>query len=136
MKTRNLILMIVGSLIVIAVVVFGIVELAKAQTPTPRPNVPLLQTGGIYNAGCQPVEPFATVVKVCWVRTDTTEPTELGCVDSFGGAEARMDLDIVLSINEIAEVRCYVVSDQGVPSDYSENAGIVDFTQPGRPYVK
>jgi len=136
MKTRNIILLAIFGVILIAVGIFGIVEVAKSQTPTPRPNVPLLQTGGIYNAGCQPVEPFDTVVKACWVRTDTTEPQELGCVDSIGGAEARMDLNMIINVNEVAEVRCYVVSEQGVPSDYSENAGIVDFTQPGRPFVR
>lgn len=128
-------LRIVYALLVIAAALI-LVRIATAQTPTPRPNVPLLQTGGIFNAGCQPVAPYDTVVQACWVRTDTTEPVELGCVDSVGGAEARMDLNMVVNIGEVAEIRCYVVSDQGVPSDYSENAGIVDFTRPGRPYVK
>jgi len=111
-------------------------SVANAQTPTPRPNVPLLQTGGIFNAGCQPTPPYDDVVKACWVRTDTVDPVELGCVDSIGNAEARMDLNMVIDIGDVAEIRCYVVNSQNIPSDYSENAGIVDFTQPGKPFVK
>jgi hypothetical protein len=42
----------IGGAIVVAVIIFGIVEFAGAQTPEARPDIPLLQAGGIYPMSC------------------------------------------------------------------------------------
>lgn len=108
---------------------------ASAQTTEPMPNVPLLQTGGVYPMSCVPTPPMDDVVKACFVRTDVTPIVELGCTDAGPNQPGHMDLTLAVNVDELAEVRCYVVSSYGVPSDYSTNAGTVDFTKPGRPFV-
>ena len=105
-----------------------------AQTSEPRPDVPLLQTGGIYNMGCH--APSDTdLLEMCFVRTDVTPIVELGCTPVQPDQDIRMDLNIVPTQGDNAEIRCYAKDTSGLVSDYSENAGIVDFTRPGRPYV-
>ena len=120
-------------LVFVAVVIILIATASHGQEP--RPNVPLLKVGEVYNVGCEPQPPMDDVVEACWVRTDVAEPVELGCTPAQGGTVARMDLSIAVEIDQVAEVRCYVVSSYGIPSDYSENAGLVDFRKPGRPFV-
>lgn len=108
---------------------------AHGQTPTPRPNVPLLRTGGIYSISCHgPTD--ADLAQICFVRTDLTEPEELGCVTAAPDTDVRLDLNLVETTGDDAEIRCYAVDDSGLVSDYSLNAGLVDFTRPGLPYVK
>lgn len=116
-------------------ILFGFTPLSTAAQ-TPRPNTPLLQIGGVYPIGCH--TPSDTdLASVCFVRTDTPEPVELGCTPALGpDTDVGMDLTILTTEGVDAEIHCYVVDHSGLVSDYSENAGLVDFTRPGRPYVQ
>jgi hypothetical protein len=110
---------------------------ASAQTPAPFPDVPLSKIGGVYNIGC--VTPSDTdLVDVCFVRTDqVTGVVELGCVAGpEPETEFRMDVSVQQTPFEDAEIRCYVTDDDLNASLYSDNAGIIDFTPPGKGRVK
>lgn len=134
MSTRNIILACVGGAITLAVIVFGFVEFAGAQTPEPRPDVPLIATGGIYPMSCM-APSDADMAEICFVRTDITPIVELGCAPSGPSAIVPLDLNVVATVDDDAEIRCYAVDTSGLVGDYSENAGTVDFTRPGRPHV-
>ena len=107
---------------------------ASAQTPTPRPDLPLLATGGIYPMWCMS-PPDVDMAQICFVRTDLADPVELGCVSAGPSEEVMLDLNIASTTDVDAEIRCYAVDTDGLVGDYSLNAGTVDFTRPGRPYV-
>jgi hypothetical protein len=125
-------------------------SVAVAQTPAPRPDVPLLSTGGIYPVRCMSPDD-ADMKEICFVRTDLPDVVELGCapagftrpdceveepVDGLPSCIASLDLSIEATPDDDAEIRCYAVDISGLVSDYSENAGTVDFTRPGRPFVQ
>jgi len=113
-------------------------HLAYAQTPTaePRPNVPIIATAGVFPAVTCHTPTDTDLASVCWVRTDVTPMIELGCTPSLGpDTDVPMDLTIVATPGDDAEVRCYVIDTSGQVSDYSDNAATADFTKPGRPYV-
>jgi len=126
----------VGILMVAAftLMILGIIEdVANAQES--RPNIPLLQTGGIYPMAC--VAPEDNDMKeICFVRTDLPEMIELGCSSAGPNETVYLDLNVVATVDDDAEIRCYAVDTSGLVGDYSENAGLVDFTRPGRPYVQ
>jgi hypothetical protein len=108
---------------------------ATAQTPAPRPDIVLLQAGGIYPIKC--VAPSdEDMAQICFVRTDLAEVVELGCTGAEALETVSLDLNIVATAGDDAEIRCYAVDASGLVGDYSENAGLVDFTRPGRPYVQ
>jgi hypothetical protein len=134
-SARNITLAVVGGLIVLAVLFFAGKE-AWAQTPAPTPDVPLDRQGSVYNFRCQPVEPIDNMNQMCAVRTDQTEPVELGCVPATTLDIVDMEVTIDRTPHQDAYIRCYATDTQGNVSDYSENAGIADFTPPGKPVVK
>ena len=108
---------------------------AVAQEPT-YPDVPLKRVSGIYNIGC--VTPTdLDLATVCWVRTDLAAPLELGCMPGpLPSTEYRMDLTIPTTQFDDAAIRCYVIDTETLVSDLSPNAGIVDFTPPGKGRIK
>lgn len=109
-------------------------DYANAQTPAPRPNVVLTQTSGIYPIRCM-APPDADMAQICFVRTDLADPVELGCTPAGPSVEAALDLNVIATADDDAEIRCYAVDTSGLVGDYSENAGLVDFTRPSRPFV-
>jgi hypothetical protein len=133
MNTRAIIGTVVGGLIFLAVFFFVIKD-SWAQTPTPRPDVPLIQTGGIYPMSC--VAPSdLDMASICFVRTDVDPILELGCEPCGPGETVGLDLNVVTTTDDDAEIRCYAVDTSGLVGDYSLNSGTVDFTRPGRPHV-
>jgi hypothetical protein len=121
-----------GFLTVMVMVLFFAVS-AGAQTA--RPDVPLVSTGGIYPMKC--MSPSDTdMASICFVRTDLADGVvELGCSPAGPDQEIAMDLSITITIDDDAEIRCYAVDTDDLVGDYSDNAGLVDFTRPGKPYV-
>jgi hypothetical protein len=135
MKPRTIILAAVFGGIVLSVSGFLIADCADAQTPVPRPDIPLARQGSIYNFRCQPVEPIDKMNQICAVRTDQIEPIELGCVPSTTLDIVEIEVTIERTPDNDALVRCYATDTEGNVSDYSDNAGIADFIPPGKPYV-
>ncbi len=109
---------------------------AVAQTPAPQPDIPLAREGATYTIGCQPVEPIDKMNQACAVRTDLTEPVELGCVDHTTLEPAVITVTVQRTPHQDAFIRCYVTDSEGNVSEISDNAGVADFTPPGRPHVK
>ncbi len=117
--------------------------MAAAQTPTPtstpQPDVTLGRTAGVYHAGCLADQADTDLVSGCFVRADVSPVTELGCTievstradDVLLGTVFRMDFAVQQTTFDDAEIRCYV-TDIDFSSEYSTNAGIIDFTPPGR----
>jgi hypothetical protein len=103
---------------------------------TPRPDVPLSQEGGIYVMSCMPTEPMGHVVEACFLRVDVEPDLDLGCVPASPGTTATKHLEIPITIDQDAEIRCFMVGSNNMNSEISENAGIVNFTRPGRPFVQ
>jgi hypothetical protein len=107
-----------------------------AQTPVPQPDIPLEKQGSIYFFSCQPVEPIDKMNQMCAVRTDQTEPVELGCIDHTTLEVATIEITVERTPHNDAFIRCYATDTEGNISDISDNAGIADFTPPGKPHVK
>jgi hypothetical protein len=109
---------------------------ASAQTPTPTmyPDVKWTRDGGVYNAKCvAPVD--LDMAEICFIRADVTPIIELGCVPAGPSELVSLMLAVTETPGDDAEIRCYAVDLDGYHSDNSPNAGLVDFTRPGRPYV-
>jgi hypothetical protein len=134
MTTRTIILAAVSIVIVVFVLCFGILEIASAQET--HPDVPLEKQGSIYFLSCQPVEPIDKMNQMCAVRTDQTAPVELGCIDHTDLSVAVIEVTVARTPHEDGFIRCYATDTEGNISDISENAGVADFTPPGRPHAK
>lgn len=93
-------------------------------------DVPLTLTGGVYPVKVQGPDD-ADMAKICCVRADAIPVVELGCVPAGPSAIIGMDVTVAATQDDDAEIRCYAVDTMGLVSDYSPNAGIVDFTRPG-----
>ncbi len=115
------------------VLLFFSVASAQAQ------DVPLSKVAGVYNAGCL-IDPVDTdVVEGCFLRADATPIIELGCTstvstradDVAAGTVYRMDFTVQQTMFDDAEIRCYL-RDAEFSSPYSDNAGLIDFTPPGK----
>lgn len=119
--------------VILLILIFGITREANAQTPDPPGDVALVPIGGLYHIGCQtPLD--GDLDQMCFVRTDLPDVIELGCVDAPDpNSIYYMDAPIISTPDDDAEIRCYVIDTGGLVSDYSPNAGIVDFTSPGPP---
>lgn len=114
----------------------GILQIVQAQTPTPYPDIDLQRVGSTYPFSCQPVEPIDKMNQMCAVRTDLSEPVELGCVDHSTLAVATIPITVNRTQHQDGMIRCYATDSEGNVSDISTNAGVADFTPPGRPVVK
>lgn len=105
-----------------------------------QPDVSLNRTAGVYNAGCLADPTDTDIVSGCFVRIDVLPVIELGCTsqvstradDVLAGTVYRMDFTVEQTISDDAEIRCYV-NDLDFASNYSFNAGIIDFTLPVNP---
>jgi len=122
------------SIVIAAVLALAVPALA--QTPAPLPDVDLAREGSTYTIVCQPVEPIDKMIELCAVRTDTLDPTELGCVSHSTLDPAPIEVTVVRTPHQDAMIRCYANDSEGNVSDISENAGVADFTPNGRPRVK
>lgn len=107
-----------------------------AQTPAPHPDVPLDKQGAVYYLNCQPVDPIDKMDQVCAVRTDQTSPVELGCIAHTTLDVAVIEVTVERTPHQDAFIRCYATDTEGNVSDISDNAGVADFTPPGKPHVK
>jgi hypothetical protein len=136
MKARTVILAAIFGSIVITVCGFLIAECARAQTPAPHPDIILAREGSTYTFRCQPVEPIDKLALICAVRSDLAEPEELGCVDHTIIDAVSMTVTVQRTPHVDGKIRCYAADSEGNVSDYSDNAGLVDFTPPGKPNVK
>ena len=104
-----------------------------------EPDVPLGKVAGVYNAGClrDPID--TDVIEGCFVRADAVPINELGCTstvstradDVAAGTVCRMDFTVQQTMFDDAEIRCYL-RDAEFLSAYSDNAGLIDFTPPGK----
>jgi hypothetical protein len=126
----------VAAYIIVGIVIVFASFKAFAQTPAPQPDVPLEREGSTYQFSCQPVEPIDKMNQLCAVRTDQDEPVELGCVDHTTLDVATISITVERTPHQDAMIRCYATDTEGNVSDISENAGVADFTPPGRPNVK
>ena len=108
---------------------------AVAQEPV-HPDVPLKRVSGVYSIGC--VTPAdLDLATVCWLRSDLVTPLELGCLPAnLPNTEYRLDVTVPSTTFDDAEIRCYVIDDDALVSDTSPNAGIIDFTPPGKGRIK
>lgn len=122
--------LVAAACVIAVMLILFISSVAKSQTP--HPDVPLAKTGGVYNIGC--VTPSdLDLADLCFVRSDLAEVAELGCLPSPDpDTEYRLDLSVHHTANDDAEIRCYVVDTDGNVGDLSDNAGLVDFTRPGK----
>ncbi len=118
----------------VGVMIMVIAGEVRAQTPTPRPDIPLLLVDGKGPMRCHTASD-ADMAQVCFVRTDQSEPVELGCITAGPDEDIIFDLEVPVTLGDDGLVRCYAVDTSGLGSDYSENAGLADFSQPGAPYV-
>jgi hypothetical protein len=134
MKIRTIAL-IAGGCVIAAVLLFLVVDFAKAQTPPPYPDIPLTPVSGTYAVTCAAPDD-ADMAELCLVRADSNPVIELTCAAAGPSAEIRMEFELESTPNDDAEIRCYAKDTTGLVSDYSPNAGIVDFTPPGVPHVK
>jgi hypothetical protein len=135
MKPLHFVLAIIGGAIVLTVAGFLIVDFANAQTPPPYPDIPLTPVSGTYGVTCAGPDD-ADMAELCLVRSDSNPVIELVCAAAGPSAEIRMEFELESTPNDDAEIRCYAKDTTGLVSDYSPNAGIVDFTPPGVPHVK
>ena len=72
------------------------------------------------------------------MRTDLPDdPLELGCAEQLLAPLKPVTWEIAVERTPMqdAEIRCYAIDFGGNVSEYSANAGIADFTPPGRPWV-
>ena len=131
--------MIRRNLLTVLILLLTVVFTATAQ----EPDVPLGKIAGVYNAGCL-VDPIDTdVVEGCFVRADSAPVDELGCTstvstradDVAAGTVYRMDFTVQQTMFDDAEIRCYL-RDAEFPSAYSDNAGLIDFTPPGKGLIR
>ena len=106
---------------------------AAAQTPTPAPDIRFIRTAGVYSVGCGLSEVDPSVVSACWVRSDLDPVTELGCTSTPDVAgDYHADVTVFQTTFDDAEIRCYLVDDGQLVSEYSDNKGDIDFTPPAR----
>jgi hypothetical protein len=121
--------------------IFFIVLFAFAAAAQ-QPDIHLNKVAGVYNLGCAPDPTDTDVVEAFFVRTDVDPVVELGSTtvvstradDVAIGVVFRMDFVVPQTDNDDAEIRCYV-RDAEFASDYSNNAGLIDFTRPSKPRV-
>jgi hypothetical protein len=99
-----------------------------------HPDIPLTPVSGTYAITCA-APPDADMAELCLVRADAVPVIELVCAAAGPSAEVRMEFELESTPNDDAEIRCYAKDTTGLVSDYSENAGLVDFTPPGQPHV-
>jgi hypothetical protein len=135
MKKRDIILAAIGISIVMTVCGFLIAEFGMAQTPPPYPDIPLTPVSGTYAVTCA-APSDSDMAELCLVRSDASPVVELVCAPSGPSEEVRMEFELASTPNADAEIRCYARDTTGLVSDYSPNAGLVDFTPPGAPHVK
>jgi hypothetical protein len=98
----------------------------------PREDIPLKQVSGTYTVkAMMPVD--LDVIQLCAVRVDLESVIEYGCVDASPSVVVPMEITVVATPGIDAVIRVYAVDSEGLSSDYSLNAGLIDFTRPGTP---
>jgi hypothetical protein len=110
------------------------IALAATTAGAQDTDVPLTPTGGVYPVSFMPPDD-TDLFQVCCLRADLTPVVELGCVDAVPSVVGTVSVTIDSTPNDDAEIRCYATDTTGLVSDYSPNAGIVDFTPPGSPLI-
>jgi hypothetical protein len=108
----------------------------EAASQTPRPDVPLEMETGTVTLTCVPTVPMDHVIEACFLRTDLDPDVDLGCIPALGGALGTKDLTIAITEDQNAEIRCFTIGSNNMESELSENAGTVNFTKPGKPYIE
>lgn len=104
-----------------------------------EPDVSLSKVAGVYNGGCLRAAIDTDVIEGCFVRVDLDPVIELGCTgavssrpsDVLEGTVYRMDFTVQQTTFDDAEIRCYL-NDGELVSEYSVNAGLIDFTPPAK----
>lgn len=116
-------------------VLLALLMISRAEAQETRPDVPLLLVDGKGPMKC--VAPSdSDMAQVCFVRTDVTPLIELGCVPAGPDEPVLLELTVPVTAGDDGEVRCYAVDTSGLVGDFSLNAGLADFSPPGRPYVE
>ncbi len=133
MSNRSIVLAVFLGVILFTIFCF-LTKNADAQETWP--DIALTRQGSTYNINCQPVEPIDLLAQICVVRTDLEGIIELGCIDHIDLTVATLTVSVDRTPHLDGQLRCYAVDTELNSTNYSENAGIVDFTPPGRPHVK
>jgi hypothetical protein len=120
-------ILLIGSLTLMALSMLVVFD-ASAQAPPD--DVPLAPLGGVYPVKAQAADD-SDMAEICCVRADAAPVDELGCVPAGASEIVTIEVTVVATEDNDAEIRCYAVDTTGLVSDYSPNAGIVDFTRPG-----
>lgn len=107
---------------------------AAAQEPCPA-DVQIFRDGSVYTVRVQ-APSDADMAQICLDRVDSNPVTPLGCVPAGADETVVMTATVAKTTWDDAELRAYAVDTSDLVSDYSCNAGIIDFTPPGRPHVK
>ena len=119
------------------VLLFAAVPKASAQTPAPYPDVSLKQSGGVYPIGCHSADDGGVTAELCFARVALPEPLELGCLEAGSNEAVHTTVTVPTAPGDDAEIRCYAVGAGALAlvSDYSYNAGRINFTTPGTPRI-
>lgn len=121
------------TIVILGLLIFPI--FANAQTPTatpiPHPDVVLKQSAGVYPIGC--VAPSdLDMAELCFSRTDGPTVLELGCAAAGPDETIHTTVKVPRTTHVDAKIRCYAIDTSGLRGLDSDNAGLIDFTPPGR----
>ena len=97
-------------------------------------DIPLVMVSGVYTVKAQMAGDSDTS-ELCVVRVDLPQVIEFGCVPAAANEIVSMDIVVTVTENDDAEIRVYAVDTGGLVSEYSPNAGIIDFTRPTAPML-
>lgn len=104
----------------------------EAIAQEPLADVDLKRVGAKFVITCV-APPDTDLFELCFARTDLEDGIiELGCTATSANAETKVEVSVQKTVFVDARVRCYAVDLTGNVGDMSENAGIIDFTPPGR----
>jgi len=103
-----------------------------AVSAQPREDITLSQVSGTYTVKAMMPDDL-DVIQLCTVRVDLEPVIEYGCVDAGPSVIVSMQITVAATPGIDAVIRVYAVDVEGLMSDYSPNAGRIDFTKPGTP---
>ena len=112
----------------------AILFILAAGTASAQSDVLYAPVSGVYTVKAQ-MGADADTAQFCVARVDVAPVIEYGCVPALAGEIVEMPVTVEVTLNDDAELRGYAVDESGLTSDYSPNAGRVDFTRPGAPLL-
>jgi hypothetical protein len=119
-------------LIMLVVVIFCVTRAGAQELPA---DVKYFPNGGLgkYDVKATVPDPSNDPVQICVERVDVTPPEQVGCAPYAGDGQVTI-IPVLVSVtpHDDAELRAYSNDDSGNVSEPSPNAGLIDFTPPGK----